>query len=86
MLPIGQRQAIVLVGAVGMSYAEAAAMLSVPLGTLKSRVSRARAALGAILESGELIHDQAPAELAALSIFRDAASWTAAAEIRGAWP
>lgn len=40
-----QREALLLVVLEGMSYAEAAAVLEIPVGTLMSRLSRARAAL-----------------------------------------
>jgi len=39
------REALVLVGAQELSYDEAAAICAVPVGTMKARVSRARAAL-----------------------------------------
>lgn len=51
-LPNDQREAIILVGAGGFSYEEAANICGCAVGTVKSRVSRARAALAAILESG----------------------------------
>ena len=41
-LPPAQREALVLVGASGFSYEEAAAIAGCPVGTMKSRVSRAR--------------------------------------------
>ncbi|MBD1549558.1 sigma-70 family RNA polymerase sigma factor [Roseibium aggregatum] len=44
-LPNDQREAIVLVGASGFSYEEAADICGCPVGTLKSRVNRARAGL-----------------------------------------
>jgi RNA polymerase sigma-70 factor (ECF subfamily) len=44
-LPADQREALVLVGAAGFSYGEAAEICGAPLGTIKSRVARARAAL-----------------------------------------
>ena len=47
-----QREAIILVGASGMSYDEAAQICGVKTGTIKSRVSRARKDLEIILESG----------------------------------
>ena len=42
-LPAVLREALVLVGAQGMAYEEAAAICNVPVGTIKARVSRARA-------------------------------------------
>jgi RNA polymerase sigma-70 factor (ECF subfamily) len=47
-----QRQALVLVGAEGLSYDEAAEMTGCQAGTIKSRVSRARTMLAAFM-SGE---------------------------------
>jgi len=47
-LPAGQRDALLLVGAGGFSYAEAAKICRTPVGTVKSRVARAR---GALLET-----------------------------------
>jgi RNA polymerase sigma-70 factor, ECF subfamily len=44
-LPEVQRQALLLVGAEGRTYEEAAAMIGCQVGTVKSRVSRARTAL-----------------------------------------
>ena len=44
-LPLAQREALVLVAALGFSIAEAATICNVPDGTVKARVSRARAAL-----------------------------------------
>lgn len=41
-LPDELREALVLVGGAGFSYEEAAAICSCPIGTIKSRVSRAR--------------------------------------------
>lgn len=41
-LPVDQREALMLVGASGFSYDEAAAMCDVPVGTIKSRANRAR--------------------------------------------
>ncbi len=51
-LPDDQREALILVGAGGMAYEEAARVCQVAVGTIKSRVSRARKALEAILEDG----------------------------------
>ena len=44
-LPEPQRQALLMVGAEGRTYEEAAALLGCQVGTVKSRVSRARAVL-----------------------------------------
>jgi len=44
-LPSTQRSVILLVGLEGMSYGEVAAVLDVPVGTIRSRVSRGREAL-----------------------------------------
>jgi RNA polymerase sigma-70 factor, ECF subfamily len=49
-LPPDQREALLLVGAQGMSYEEAAEVCHVPLGTIKSRVNRARIRLAALLD------------------------------------
>jgi RNA polymerase sigma-70 factor (ECF subfamily) len=46
LLPPHQREAIVLVGAAGMSYEEAAEIAKCAVGTMKSRVNRARVKLG----------------------------------------
>jgi RNA polymerase sigma-70 factor (ECF subfamily) len=51
-LPEDQREAIILVGASGFSYEEAADICSVAVGTIKSRVSRARARLAILLQTG----------------------------------
>jgi RNA polymerase sigma-70 factor, ECF subfamily len=44
-LPEGQRQVVLLVGLEGITYAEAAKILRVPIGTVRSRLARAREAL-----------------------------------------
>jgi RNA polymerase sigma-70 factor (ECF subfamily) len=44
-LPPALREALVLVGAQGLSHEQAAAICRVPVGTMKARVSRARDAL-----------------------------------------
>ena len=51
-LPPERREALLLVGAGGFSYEEAAAISGCAVGTIKSRVGRARAALNAMLEEG----------------------------------
>src|SRR3546814_15157452 len=52
-LPQDQREALILVGAGGMSYEEAASICDCALGTMKSRVSRARAAPEENMDSGK---------------------------------
>lgn len=49
-LPPLLREALVLVGAQGMSYEEAAAICNVPVGTVKARVSRARLQLARLMQ------------------------------------
>lgn len=53
-LPVPQREALILVGAGGISYEETAEITGVAVGTVKSRVARARMALESIFESGQL--------------------------------
>jgi RNA polymerase sigma-70 factor (ECF subfamily) len=57
MLPPEQREALILVGAGGFAYEEAAEICGCAVGTVKSRVSRARRALQLILERGEYDRD-----------------------------
>jgi len=54
VLPEQQREALILVGAGGLSYEEVAQICGVAIGTVKSRVARARAALAALIESGNI--------------------------------
>jgi RNA polymerase sigma-70 factor (ECF subfamily) len=48
-LPDDQREALILVGAAGFSYEEAANISGCPVGTIKSRVNRARGRLADLL-------------------------------------
>jgi len=57
MLPAEQREALILVGAGGFAYEEAAEICGCAVGTVKSRVSRARKALQAVLEKGNYRRD-----------------------------
>jgi len=54
LLPLEQREAILLVGLEGMRYDEAAAVAGVPIGTIRSRLSRGREALRSILDIEEM--------------------------------
>ena len=49
-----QREVLILVGASGLSYEEAAAVCGCRVGTIKSRVSRARSDLKRMLDDGTL--------------------------------
>ncbi|WP_337186810.1 sigma-70 family RNA polymerase sigma factor [Phenylobacterium sp.] len=72
MLPAEQREALILVGAGGFAYEEAAEICGCAVGTVKSRVSRARRALQAILEAGAYDRDGAAAGEAMSSILAHA--------------
>jgi len=52
-LATDQREALLLVVLEGLSYSEAASVLGIPMGTLMSRLGRARAALRTATGSGE---------------------------------
>ena len=52
-LPPDQREALTLVGASGLSYEEAAEICGCAIGTVKSRVNRARGKLAELLSDGE---------------------------------
>lgn len=52
-LPPDQREALILVGAEGFSYEDAAAICGCAVGTVKSRVNRARVKLGELMSPGE---------------------------------
>lgn len=53
-LPASQREALILVGAGGFAYEEAAEICGVAVGTIKSRVARGRVALEALINGGGL--------------------------------
>ncbi|MFN3815768.1 sigma-70 family RNA polymerase sigma factor [Brevundimonas sp.] len=71
-LPEEQREALVLVGAGGFAYEEAAEICNCAVGTVKSRVSRARRALQQTLERGGYARDGKAAGDAMRSILADA--------------
>ena len=63
-LPDEHREALILVGAAGLSYEEAAEICGCALGTIKSRVNRARTRLLRMMDaetSAELLETDAPA-------------------------
>ena len=55
-LPPDARAALVLIGASGCSYEEAAELANCPVGTLKSRVNRAREKLASLIDNRVDIH------------------------------
>jgi RNA polymerase sigma-70 factor (ECF subfamily) len=61
-LPHDQREAVVLVGASGLSYQEVAEISGVPVGTVKSRVNRGRNKLASLLGMTERSGTGGPSE------------------------
>src|SRR5262249_11210675 len=55
-LPTEQREVILLVGLEGMPYEEVAEVLGVPVGTVRSRLSRGRNALRQLMGMPEKVH------------------------------
>ena len=68
-LPGEQREALILVGAAGMSYEEVSEITGAAIGTIKSRVSRARDRLALIFAEGAITEDHMPAHAAMAAIF-----------------
>jgi RNA polymerase sigma-70 factor, ECF subfamily len=66
-LPAEQREALVLVGADGFSYEQAAAVCGAPIGTVKSRVSRARRELGKLMSAEDDNRVTRPGSIAAFA-------------------
>jgi RNA polymerase sigma-70 factor (ECF subfamily) len=60
LLPEEQREVLLLVGLEQFSYAEASEVLGVPMGTVMSRLSRARDRLRVLLEAGSAGVDRSP--------------------------
>jgi RNA polymerase sigma-70 factor (ECF subfamily) len=56
-LPAEQRAVILLVGLEGMAYEEVAAVLNVPVGTVRSRLSRGRDQLRRLMGMQEKLSD-----------------------------
>ncbi len=73
LLPDDQREALVLVGAAGLSYEEAAEVCGCALGTIKSRVNRARAKL-LVLMGAEATADVVEGDAVAMSAARSSLS------------
>jgi RNA polymerase sigma-70 factor (ECF subfamily) len=63
LLPIGQRQVITLVDLAGFSYAEISGILDIPIGTVMSRICRARKALKITLAEYDPRHEFVRARL-----------------------
>ncbi|WP_367348022.1 sigma-70 family RNA polymerase sigma factor [Sphingobium yanoikuyae] len=61
-VPVPQREALILVGAGGFSYEEAATIMGTAIGTVKSRVARARTALEALINDGQLAQSRSEFE------------------------
>ena len=72
-LPEEQREALILIGAGGLSYEEAAEVCDCAVGTVKSRVSRARVALRRILDTGEYERDSGAALVSMQSLLDEVA-------------
>jgi len=68
MLPDDQREPLILIGAAGLAYDEVSEIMGVAIGTIKSRVSRARDRLALILAEGPVQVDGRPAHEAMASI------------------
>jgi RNA polymerase sigma-70 factor (ECF subfamily) len=68
MIPDEQREALILIGAGGLSYEDAAEICGVAIGTMKSRVSRARDRLALIYATGQIVADGEAPGLAMASI------------------
>jgi RNA polymerase sigma-70 factor (ECF subfamily) len=75
-LPEEQREALILVGAGGFAYEEAAEICGCAVGTIKSRVNRARRALEALMANAHASRDPSGTPVSATeamsSILRDA--------------
>jgi RNA polymerase sigma-70 factor (ECF subfamily) len=82
-LPHEQREALILVGAGGFAYEEAAEICGCAVGTVKSRVSRARRALQTILEDGAYQRDGGSASDAMRVILEDAERLSGGLELAG---
>ncbi|MBN9453083.1 MAG: sigma-70 family RNA polymerase sigma factor [Bosea sp.] len=68
-LPEEQREVLIMVGATGLSYEEAAEICGVAIGTIKSRVNRARTKLAELLSIGS-VDDLGPSHTNAAAMQR----------------
>lgn len=68
-LPEEQREVLIMVGATGLSYEEAAEICGVAIGTIKSRVNRARTKLAELLSIGS-VDDLGPDRTSAAAMQR----------------
>jgi RNA polymerase sigma-70 factor (ECF subfamily) len=71
MLSDDQREALILIGAGGLSYEEVSEICGAAIGTIKSRVSRARDRLTLIFAEGVIAQDDTAPSAAMASIFAD---------------
>jgi RNA polymerase sigma-70 factor (ECF subfamily) len=69
-LPDEQREVLVLVALDGLAYKEAAELLGIPVGTLMSRLGRAREALRAATGEGRQPGDEQPKQPPSLRVVR----------------
>ena len=73
-LPAEQREVLLLIGANGMSYEEAAEVIGCAMGTVKSRLARGRTALATLIDgpADDALFDS-PSQRAKLGVGQDAA-------------
>ena len=84
-LPSDQRLAVILTDVHGCSYAEVAQVMNVPVGTVKSRISRARAELRVLLSRGGIgppLHERSRAAAQSPTASTNKPSATPAVSIR----
>jgi RNA polymerase sigma-70 factor (ECF subfamily) len=72
LLPDDQREALILVGVAGLPYEEVSAICGCAIGTIKSRVSRARSRLAEIIGAGFVEADDTAPSQAMDSLLADA--------------
>jgi len=67
-LPVHQRDAVILVGATGMTLEQAASICGCEIGTIKSRVHRARARLAALMSGDAPSLDEGMSKIQATDV------------------